>query len=75
MSRSYKKTKIFGNTSSSSDKLGKKINHHKFRQATRLALINDKEPPYILNALYTESQFPKDGKHYWANATKRDTVK
>ncbi|WP_101774948.1 hypothetical protein [Pasteurella oralis] len=75
MSRSYKKTKIFGFTSSDSDREGKKLNHRKFRQATRLSLINNKEPPCTLNALYTESQFPKDGKHYWASATKRDMVK
>lgn len=75
MSRSYKKTKIFGNTSSSSDKLGKKINHHKFRQATRLAISTGKEPPHSLNAVYGVWDFPKDGKHYWRNASKRDMVK
>lgn len=73
MSRSYRKTTIFGNTTSVSEKSAKKIWHRMYRvnnkQNIKRAIVNDSfddmvdiRPEEILNVYL----LPKDGKQYWS---------
>jgi len=67
MSRSYRKTPIFGNTTAESDKPGRKIDHrryrHYYKDKIRHEEYDDIEPPN-----YKENPWgwPKDGKNYWS---------
>jgi len=73
MSRSYRKTHIFGNSTSDSEKKDKKIWHGAYRAANRNSIHhglmnNDFDNrvtvvPHDVASLY---DFSKDGKHYWS---------
>lgn len=79
MSRSYRKTKVFGMTCASSDKQGKKISSRIHRSVERqiLKTCDISETPDFPTGktLYNNWNFPKDGKHYWRNATEKDMRK
>ena len=69
MSRSRKKTKIFGH-GSGSDKYDKRQANRKLRRIVRAgdedATIRDVSDPW---------GWSKDGKHYWEKATEKDMRK
>lgn len=67
MSRSYKKTPIFGVTTARSNKKSKKLFNRKVRRTPQ-----DKRPNYKKTAGYG---FAKDGWWYKHNATKKDMRK
>lgn len=73
MSRSYRKTHIFGNSTSESEKKDKKIWHGAYRAANRNSihhgLINndfDNRVVVVPNDVMCSSSLSKDGKHYWS---------
>ena len=74
MSRSFRKTKIFGNTGASSEKKGKRIMNRIFRRATKSKLsiesIEDETLDFWFNKnqAYNVWSMEKDGKHYWKDA-------
>jgi hypothetical protein len=69
MSRSYRKTPVFGMTTSKSDKPGRKIDHrryrHYYKDKIRHEEYDDIEPP---NHKENPWNWPKDGKQYWPEA-------
>lgn len=73
MSRSYKKTPIFGNTTTCSEKSDKKIAHGKFRAKLRDCLKQHRfdECPIDMNEVSNIWDFGKDGKHYWIDAPEK----
>lgn len=76
MSRSYRKTKIFGHTGNS-DKKGKRHANRIFRRLERVLLRFGLfyELPKKTKELVSCWSFPKDGKEYWHAATKKDMRK
>jgi len=75
MSRSTRRTPVFGIASAASDKPAKRESNRRFRRITREALKHDHEPPHDLNMVSDPWDFPKDGKLYWFQATARDLSK
>lgn len=69
MSRSYRKTKVFG-IAGGSDKMGKRFANRALRKRVKQGAwdlrIREVSDPW---------DWSKDGKHYWANATERDMRK
>jgi len=69
MSRSYKKTPIFGHTTCKSEKEDKRINNRTFRSRER-ELINMErydDCPIKMNEVRSVWSMGKDGKSYWNN--------
>jgi len=75
MSRSFKKTPIFGNTKGVSEKLDKRLANRSFRRTTNTCLASGKEPPFNKNQTSDIWGFTKDGKHFWKHAKKEDMRK
>jgi hypothetical protein len=75
MSRSFRKTKIFGITTCESEKKDKRIANRKFRRKSKAAVKEGAEPPHDLAEVSSTWDFGKDGKMYWPNAIKRDMTK
>ena len=85
MSRSYRKTKIFGNAKPDSEKEDKNILHGIIRAKVRNNLIKAKQAEDIEeidpnintepNACYNVWAMGKDGRHYWKDATSKDMRK
>ena len=75
MSRSYRKTKIFG-VSGDSEKYDKRIANRKFRKLSKNKIAAGRDDlPTHLNDVSNVWRFFKDGKLYWADATKKDMLK
>lgn len=74
MSRSKKKTPIAGNTSAKSDKPAKKKANKAWRRAVKIAIQNGGEIPKRRERSDVYC-FPKDGKKYLTNYTKKDMRK
>ena len=75
MSRSYRKTKIFG-VSGDSEKHDKRIANRKFRKLSKNKIAAGKEDlPTHLKDVSNVWNFSKDGKLYWDDATKKDMSK
>ena len=74
MSRSYKRTPIFGNACCDSEKEDKQLWHRAFRRKTKLALKSGLYLPDF-REVSNPWDFGKDGKHYWPEATKKDMIK
>jgi len=76
MSRSYRKTPVFGNTSAESDKPGRTKDHrryrHYYKDMIRHENYDDIEPPNFKEEPWG---WPKDGRHYWHDATEKDMRK
>ena len=70
MSRSYRKTKIFGNSGNVSEKQDKRIANRCLRSRVRCGELN-----LTLREVSNPWDFAKDGKNYWANATEKDMRK
>lgn len=70
MSRSYRKTPIFGITCSDSEKYEKRIINRKFRKKTKdmIQKGNYEKLPFNLNQIEDVWSMSKDGKYYWNEA-------
>ena len=67
MSRSFKKTPVFGNTTAASEKNDKKRWNHRFRRRSRQCIAKGQELPTKLRAISEAHSGRKDGKHYKLN--------
>lgn len=71
MSRSRKKTPIYGNTNAPSEAVDKRIWHKRMRARERDRLITDPEgEPTAENEVCTPWDMAKDGKCYWPEEPK-----
>ncbi len=69
MARSYKKTKVFGNTSAPSEKRSKRITNKKFRRHNKVKLKKeDNDLWFKHDEAYNKWSMEKDGKVYWKEA-------
>lgn len=70
MSRSYRKTPIFGFTVADSEKFDKQMANRKFRKKTKDMIKKRKYEhlPIKLDQVHTKWDMVKDGKHYWGDA-------
>jgi len=81
MSRSYRKTPIFGHTTATSEKSDKIIYNKRIRRKNKLtlhhALVSDTiDSHYAVGKEIVDTwSLDKDGKSYRPNATKLDMVK
>lgn len=66
MSRSYRKTPIFGNCIAHSEKEDKRLANRKWRRITKQAIKSEKEPPRQ-REVSDIWKFKKDGKRYFRN--------
>lgn len=71
MSRSRRKTPIFGNTTCRSEKEDKKIANQQLRARVRDALITEEEVMPAVREVSNVWSFGKDGKNYWKDAPKK----
>lgn len=69
MSRSKRKTPIFGCTKSGTNKYAKQIGNRRYRTAVKQAIRNEKETLPELDEIFNAWDTPADGKHYWTEAT------
>ena len=67
MSRSYRKTPVFGITVAESEKWDKTFCNRRFRRMERKALESGTEPPLRNDEAVDYWLFAKDGKHYMAD--------
>lgn len=86
MSRSRRRTKIFGITTKESEKQDKRIANRKFRKRVKDQLniarqyedddsLDSLVLPELLNEVHDEWIMDKDGKKYWGEAEDRDMRK
>lgn len=84
VSRSRRKTKIFGITTAESEKQDKRKANRKFRKSVKDQLKNlpvheeeldDLMFPDHLREVHEEYLMDKDGKKYWADAQEKDMRK
>jgi hypothetical protein len=64
MSRSGKKTPIFGFSSSDSEKKDKRMANRSFRHKAKQQIRTGKEPVTDMNEIMTTWEMAKDGKRY-----------
>lgn len=74
MSRSKRKTKIFGNAGFSNKKDKKRANK-KLRKLIKSKNLSNELIFPLIREVSNVWCFQKDGKHYWEKATKRDLLK
>jgi hypothetical protein len=75
VSKSRRKTPIFGNAVAESEKKDKRIWNKKFRRLSRQKIRRLQEPPSDIREVTQVWLGEKDGKHYWAGASERDMGK
>ena len=77
MGKSFKKTKIFGNTSSKSEKEDKRICNRALRSKVKQQIkYGDPEAPFpTQEEVFAIWSMSKDGKGYWKSASKKDMRK
>lgn len=75
MSRSIRKTKIFGITSAKSEKQDKRIWNRTFRKVCKKLIRLEKEAPIKIHSIIDVWDGAKDGKRYLKNATIKDMRK
>lgn len=75
MSRSVRKTKIFGITMAETEKQDKRLWNGKFRKVCKKLLRKGKETPIKVNAVTNVWDGAKDGKKYYLGATQKDMRK
>lgn len=81
MSRSYRKTTIFGYTTARSEKEDKKIWHGIYRarsksnieKAIKLDLLDDIVNP-LEEEVFNVYSLSKDGKHYWSRKSMNEKI-
>ncbi len=75
MSRSFRKTPIFGHTTAESEKEDKRMANRATRRAVKIALKIGKDVLPDLREKGNVYNFAKDGKSYWISTEKtRDDV-
>jgi 3-methyladenine DNA glycosylase AlkC len=75
MSRSIRKTKIFGVATAISEKQDKRLWNRKFRKVCKRLINVEKEPPVNINSVTNIWSGAKDGRRYVISATKKDMRK
>ena len=70
VSRSRRKTPIFGFTCAESEKRDKVIAHRRERRAVRVAIASDADLLPVTRDVSNENRFAKDGKH-WSGGLRR----
>lgn len=75
MSRSVKKTPIFGITFADSEKQDKRRWNRTFRKVCKNLLIKGHEIPIKIAAITNVWDGNKDGKRYWKEANKKEMRK
>lgn len=75
MSHSYRINKIVGNTCKTSEKKDKTNANKKLRRLVKVRIARQTETLPLLKELSNIWSFAKDGKHYWAGMTKKDSSK
>jgi hypothetical protein len=76
MSRSRRKNKIFGMTKADSEKQDKRLANRAMRRIIKQSdFLNEDLILPIMDEVRNIWSMDKDGKHYWADATKKDMRK
>jgi hypothetical protein len=75
MSRSVRKTKIFGITTAISEKQDKRLWNRKFRKICKRLISVEKEAPIKIQGVTNVWDGAKDGKQYYHRAAKKDMRK
>jgi len=75
MSRSIRKTKIFGYTTAETDKQDKRRWNRVFRKVSKNLIRLEKEAPVKIQDVTSVWDGSKDGKQYYHGATKKDMRK
>jgi hypothetical protein len=77
MSRSRRKTKVFGSTTSDSEKQDKRIINRALRSKTRAKLKHDPDTDYfpVQDDVMGKWEMSKDGKGWWKDARDSDMRK
>jgi len=75
MSRSRKKTPVFGNTNAASEKQDKRKANRVFRKQTKQVIDAEDTPAPKKREASEVWKFSKDGKHYKRKTTKKDLRK
>lgn len=75
MSRSQRKTPIFGITSTTSEKQDKRVWNKRFRRVAKTLILKSEEIPIKKQAISDVWEGGKDGKRYWKGHLKKDMRK
>ncbi len=75
MSRSVRKTKIFGITTAQTEKQDKRRWNRTFRKVCKKLIRLEKEAPVKMHGVTNIWDGAKDGKQYYRGATKKDIRK
>ncbi|WP_140938339.1 hypothetical protein [Sphingobacterium lumbrici] len=75
MSRSVRKTKIFGITTAETEKQDKRRWNRTFRKVSKKLIRLEKDAPVKLHGVTNVWDGAKDGKKYYRGATKKDMRK
>jgi hypothetical protein len=75
MSRSRRKTPVFGNTTATSEKADKRIANQRLRSHVRTSFAAGQEPAIGIRDVSSTWTFDKDGKRFWCGATAEDMRK
>lgn len=75
MARSKRKTPIFGNTTSSSEKMDKRRWNKRFRRVAKSMVLKDQEIPKKIEAVTNQWDGNKDGKHFFKKFIAKDMRK
>lgn len=75
MSRSVRKTKVFGITTAETEKQDKRRWNRTFRKICRKLIRLEKEAPNKIHSVTNVWDGAKDGKRYFRNATRKDMRK
>lgn len=75
MSRSLRKTKIFGHTTAETEKQDKRRWNRVFRKVSKNLIRLEKEAPVKIKGVTNVWDGAKDGKQYYHRASKKDMRK
>ena len=75
MSRSYRRTPIFGITTSRSEKQDKALANRRLRRKVKSRLGTGDEEMPLLREVSDVWSFDKDGKAYWSDALEKEMRK
>ena len=75
MSRSVRKTKIFGITTAATEKQDKRRWNRTFRKVSKKLIRLDQDAPIKIQGVTDIWDGAKDGRRYYQNATKKDMRK
>jgi hypothetical protein len=75
LSRSYRRTPIFGITTSRSEKQDKRFANRRLRRKVKSCVVTGDEELPLLREVSNVWTFDKDGKAYWSHGRKKDMRK